>query len=203
MQATSAALVALVLSAACVHAAPLITVFQAGENGYACVRIPDLLVTLNGTILAFGEARKLNCNDNTWIGMVLTVMLGVSDDVAADLVVKRSTDGGTTWSEMSIVYGNSTSSHYYTIGNAAPIQIASTGQILVPFCRNNALIFITESNDDGLTWSEPREIPGIVEPGWSFVATGVGGVMMLRWWDVKDASGQMLVRREVGCWLTG
>lgn len=92
---------------------------------------------------------------------------------AADLVVKRSTDGGSTWSDLSIVYGNSSSSsHYYTIGNAAPIQIESTGQILVPFCRNNALIFITESTDDGVTWSEPRQIQGIVQPDWTFVATG-------------------------------
>ena len=91
----------------------------------------------------------------------------------ADLVVKRSTDGGSTWSDLSIVYGNSSSSsHYYTIGNAAPIQIESTGQILVPFCRNNALIFMTESTDDGVTWSEPRQIQGIVQPDWTFVATG-------------------------------
>ena len=49
--------------------APLITVYQAGENGYSCFRIPDLLVTSSGAVLAFAEARKLSCADNTWIGL--------------------------------------------------------------------------------------------------------------------------------------
>ena len=37
---------------------PLVDVFVANESGYFCIKIPDLLVTANGTLLAMGEARK-------------------------------------------------------------------------------------------------------------------------------------------------
>ncbi len=40
-------------------------VFQGGEAGYSCIRIPSVLTTTRGTLIAFGEARMLNCNDNT------------------------------------------------------------------------------------------------------------------------------------------
>ena len=41
-----------------------LTVFSAGEAGYHCFRIPALVVTAEGTILAFSEARKLTCHDD-------------------------------------------------------------------------------------------------------------------------------------------
>ena len=44
-----------------------------------------------------------------------------------DLVVKRSFDGGATWGDVILVYGNSTAAHYYSIGNAAPVVDANTG----------------------------------------------------------------------------
>ena len=58
-----------------------IPVFTAGEEGYACYRIPAIVTTLEGTLLAFAEARRKNCGD--------------AGDI--DLVLKRSTNGGKTW----------------------------------------------------------------------------------------------------------
>lgn len=55
-------------------------IFKAGENGYACFRIPALIYTKNGSLLAFAEARRANCGD--------------SGDI--DLVIKRSSDKGKT-----------------------------------------------------------------------------------------------------------
>jgi hypothetical protein len=40
-----------------------------GEGGYDCIRIPDILLTMNNTLIAFGEARNNSCADNTWIGL--------------------------------------------------------------------------------------------------------------------------------------
>jgi len=64
------------------------TVYQKGEAGYFCFKIPDLLVLSSGSILAFAEARKNSCNDSAW----------------TDLVVKSSQDAGQTWSEMQVCF---------------------------------------------------------------------------------------------------
>ena len=39
-------------------------VFCPGDNGYCCYRVPNLLVTDAGTMLAFVEARKYSCDDH-------------------------------------------------------------------------------------------------------------------------------------------
>src|SRR5262245_4503066 len=53
-----------------------VTLFTAGEGGYASYRIPALVVTGKGTLLAFGEARKT-----------------ASDWAEIDLLIRRSNDG--------------------------------------------------------------------------------------------------------------
>ena len=63
-----------------VSAQSLNHLYKAGEAGYACFRIPAMVITNKGTVLAFAEARRNNCGD--------------AGDI--DLVVKRSTDGGKT-----------------------------------------------------------------------------------------------------------
>src|SRR4051794_33168927 len=51
--------------------------FRASQDpGYSCYRIPAIVRTLRGTLLAFAEGRKDNCGD--------------AGDI--DIVVKRSTD---------------------------------------------------------------------------------------------------------------
>lgn len=66
-------------------------VFTRGEAGYYCNKIPSVLSLASGTILAFGEGRMLSCSDFTW----------------TDIVLKRSMDGGETWSPLQVVYSNS------------------------------------------------------------------------------------------------
>ncbi len=56
-------------------------IFVAGKDGYASYRIPSLLVTRLGTVLAICEGRKRSSSD--------------SGDI--DLVQRRSLDGGNTW----------------------------------------------------------------------------------------------------------
>ncbi len=56
--------------------------FAAGEGGYKLFRIPGLVVTAKGTLLAYAEARK---DDRTDWGRT-------------DVVLRRSTDGGKSWS---------------------------------------------------------------------------------------------------------
>ena len=48
------------------------------------------------------------------------------------------------------------------VGNAAPVQLSSSStypnRILVPHTQNNFHVFQVHSDDDGLTWSDPRRI---------------------------------------------
>jgi sialidase-1 len=153
----------LLLSLVAVRAAPPVTVFERGEAGYFCVKIPSLLYLESGDILAFGEARMHSCADTAW----------------TDLVMKRSRDNGTTWSALQVVYANSSLASITQIGNAAPLQLReSNGTILVPFCVNNSDVYLTRSTDDGTTWSPPRHLPGLVRtmvtakciPRWDLLA---------------------------------
>src|SRR5439155_16806874 len=59
----------------------------AQEKGYSCFRIPAIVKSTRGTLLAFAEGRVHDCGDAGNI----------------DLVVKRSTDGGLTWGPLQII----------------------------------------------------------------------------------------------------
>jgi sialidase-1 len=140
-------------------------VFSIGEHGYSCIKIPYLLVTRSGVLIALAEARINSCWD--WAG--------------TDLVFKRSTDNGSSWSAIGVVYSNSSNvtQEWNTIGNAAPVQLKPSGRILLPFCRNNAEVLQTWSDDDGLTWAQPIAIPQVVRSHWKWVGAGPPGAIQL------------------------
>ncbi|MEU3729862.1 sialidase family protein [Streptomyces sp. NPDC033538] len=143
-------------------------------GGYACFRIPAIVRTTGDTLLAFAEGRVLNCGD--------------AGDI--DIVVKRSTDGGRTWGPLRVVNDGGGDTH----GNPAPVVDRATGRVLlvetynagrtdaagcaVPCARTPHLQY---SDDDGRTWSAPRDLSaGILPPEWnSWYATGpVHGVQL-------------------------
>lgn|GEM_PF-2542119 len=135
----------------------------------ASYRIPALVVTKKGTLLAFAEARRDSGRDNADI----------------DIVLKRSRDNGKTWGpEVNVLdQGRVTS------GNPCPVVLAS-GRILLLTCRNphgavesGRAVFITHSDDDGKTWTGPREITKQAKrPNWTWYATGpgAGGIQLTR-----------------------
>ena len=84
------------------------------------------------------------------------------------MVYKRSWDGGETWTDLTLFYTNSSGGEVNVIGNAAPVQDASTGRIWVPFCRNNEEVFISYSDDIGATWSAPVYHPELVNDDWKW-----------------------------------
>jgi sialidase-1 len=127
-------------------------IYKSGENGYKSFRIPAIVNTNNGTLLAFAEARKN----------------GASDKGDIDLVLKRSTDNGLSWSEMMIVWDDADN----TCGNPAPVVDHKTGRIVLLSTWNlgsdseqmiidgksvdTRRIFVLNSSDDGKSWSKPR-----------------------------------------------
>lgn len=126
-------------------------VFVAGHDGYRSIRIPSLVTTREGVILAFAEGRAVN-----------------ADQAANDLILRRSTDGGRTWSPTQLVADDGDNS----LNNPCAVIVRETGRILVmfqsypagasersgqiepglegPHVVRNLLVY---SDDDGLTWS--------------------------------------------------
>jgi len=136
---------------------------DAKKYGY---RIPSLCVTDKGTLLAFCERR-----------------LGLHDHAQNDIVVKRSTDEGKTWGPEIIAVEDG----MHSINDPLTVQLDS-GRILLmharfPYGRHardaswikradlgyddpkvNVLTFLSHSDDDGKTWSKPRDISRQVKP---------------------------------------
>ncbi len=122
---------------------PHVDVFIGGQDGYDTYRIPALVVSNKGTVLAFCEARKNNARDHGDI----------------DLMIKRSVDGGKTWGPMRCVYGEPGD---VTIGNPVPIVDRLTGEIHLVFSRDGTTLFYTKSMDDGVTFARPIDITGVI-----------------------------------------
>jgi sialidase-1 len=143
---------------------PFNSVFVSGEDGYHTYRIPALVVTNKGTLLAFCEGRKT----------------GRADHGDIDLLVKRSFDNGRIWTPQQVVYEEGGTSKI-TIGNPAPVVDRFTGTVWLAFCRENKDVFITHSVDDGATWTKPKNITRAVKDrDWSWYATGPGNGIQLR-----------------------
>ena len=153
------------------------TVWESGADGYHTYRIPALEVTPKGTVLAFCEGRKQGRGD--------------AGDI--DLLVRRSTDNGKTWSEPKVIWDDKGN----TCGNPCPVVDMETGtvwllstwnfggdrehQIINGQGKDKRRVFVMSSEDDGRTWSEPREITGEVKkPDWTWYATGPGSGIQLK-----------------------
>lgn len=137
-------------------------VFTSGRDGYHTYRIPAVLAAANGTLLAFCEGRRNSRSDHGDI----------------DLLVKRSEDGGQSWSAQRVVYSEAGE---VTIGNPCPVVDAETGTVWMLFCRDNVDVLVTHSRDDGLTWSDPIDITeDVKKKAWTWYATGPGVGIQLR-----------------------
>jgi sialidase-1 len=159
------------------------TLFQSGTNGYHTYRIPAITVTPQGTVLAFCEGRKNSRRD--------------SGDIA--LLLKRSEDGGRSWSDPQCVWDDPGN----TCGNPCPVVDRSTGTVWLLMTWNRGddpepaiieqtgqdtrRVFITHSEDDGVTWAEPQEITQDVKlADWTWYATGPGAGIQIRHGPQRD-----------------
>ncbi len=84
--------------------------FKNHKEGYNVYRIPTLIKTLSGKLLAFCEGRR-----------------NLMDKGNIDLVMKTSTDNGITWSNLKVIWniGNN------TCGNPSPVYDRVTGNIIL------------------------------------------------------------------------
>ncbi len=77
-----------------------------------------------------------------------------------------------TWSELGVIFSNSTDEIINVIGNAAPVQDVTSKRIWMPFCRNNEEMLMTYSDDDGATWAYPIVQPHLVMSDWKWIGVG-------------------------------
>ncbi len=156
--------------------------FTRDTDGYALYRIPGLVVTRRGTVLAYCEARRT----------------GRTDWDTIDIMLRRSTDGGRTWEKrqkIAEVPGPKTKNPValaQNLGNPSdvtynnPVAFAdANGDVHFLFCLEYMRCFYMRSTDDGLTWSTPAEITSTFdgyrsEYDWKVLATGPGHGIQLR-----------------------
>ena len=132
--------------------------FAAGEDGYAVFRIPGIVVTSKGTVLAYCVGRK---TPGDWADI--------------DIFVRRSTDGGKTWEPRKKLGDLGTS----TVDNPTAIVDRKTGAVHMLYQIDYARAYYMRSDDDGRTFSEPVEITSVFEEfrdeyDWNVIAPGPG-----------------------------
>ncbi len=134
----------------------LADVFVPKADGFASIRIPSVIVTKAGTVLAFAEGRAAN-----------------ADQAKNKIVQKRSTDGGRTWSAVAIIAADGERA----LNNPCAVVERVSGQILLMYQSYPAKVsersgtirtgydgelivrnWLITSDDDGRTWSKPRDL---------------------------------------------
>ena len=158
---------------------PLVDVFINGQDGYPAFRIPALITTQRGTLLAFAEGRA-----------------SLRDHAENDIVLKRSTDGGQTWGPLQIVHEDGANS----LGNPTVVILRETGRALLMYQRyaqgfdehkaepgldgpRICRTFTQYSDDDGATWSNPVEVTAQVKRPAEVTSTATGpgiGIQLAR-----------------------
>lgn len=157
----------------------------AGQDGCDTYRIPGLITTNTGTLIAVYDNRYNNSKD-------------LQEDI--DIGMSRSTDGGQTWEPMkvimdmgehgglpqnlngigdpSILYDHIT----HTVWVAALWMSGSAPDKMLWWASQSGMtpqetgqFILVKSTDDGVTWSEPINITGqIKDPAWQLLLQGPG-----------------------------
>lgn len=156
-----------------------------GDDGSKSFRIPGLARTQKGSLLAVYDVRYNHAGD-----LPANIDVGVS----------RSTDGGWTWEPMRIAIdmGNEPRFSHDGVGDPAILVDEKTGRIWVAALwshgnrawngsgpgltpEETGQLVLVHSDDDGVTWSKPRNITREVkDPAWRLLLNGPGAGITMR-----------------------
>ncbi len=154
-----------------------VTLWRARPEGGAVVRIPALVRTPTGALLAFGEMRHH----------------GPEDYGHVDIVMRRSVDRGANWGPAQTITSNGLDmagnplvavdreSGLVTLLTTWSPASQSGRQLRDGLGEGTRTVWAQWSEDDGLTWSAPLEITADVkDPTWSHYGTGPGHALQLK-----------------------
>ncbi len=173
-----------------------VDVFVNGD-GYRHYRIPSLICTPKGTLLAFCEGRSGN------------------DQSATDMVLKRSLDGGKTWLPMQVLVKAVPEA---AMDPTAVIDRTTEAIVLVydrwpeipkgeklgehkrapGLGRNSITTWVMTSKDEGVTWSTPIDITAMTKQAqWTETGHGPGlgiqtrsGRLVIPCYETKPVGGK-------------
>ncbi|MGV7929042.1 MAG: exo-alpha-sialidase [Spirochaetota bacterium] len=129
-----------------------------GDTSYITFRIPGIVVTPAGVVLAYCEARE-----------------SYSDWGKIDVCMKRSRDGGDTWEERVTLYAGRDD----TVNNPVMIAERRSETVHLLYNTNYNRAFYRKSADAGETWSGTIELTPVFEAfratyPWKVIAFGPG-----------------------------
>ena len=120
----------------------------APDEEYTHHRIPGIFITSKGTVIIYNEARR-----------------GGSDWAHMDIYVQRSEDGGESFGDP--IYIACGDEQYKTVNNPVMLEDGQ-GTLHMLYLRDYSIngggAWQRTSVDDGLTWSEPKDITGFTRP---------------------------------------
>ena len=131
-------------------------VFIAGRDPFKSIRIPSVVVTKKGAVLAFAEGRAV-----------------AADQANNKLILKRSTDGGNTWGALQIIADDGEN----CLNNPCAVMDGKSGRVILMFQsypsgfseRDGQILpgldgpaivrnYVIHSDDDGATWSKMEDV---------------------------------------------
>ena len=147
--------------------------FKHGEGAYGCYRIPTIVKSGNGDLLAFSEGRVNGCGDHGDI----------------DVVMRRSTDNGKTWGTVEQIadFGDKAAQNMSAVYDEFYLHVDANGAAILDDNGNQKLgqmvliwnnangnehqvasgmaerrAMLITSLDHGMTWSAERDITDAV-----------------------------------------
>ncbi len=152
------------------------TLFRCKDAGSLFYRIPGIVTAPDGSLVVAVDKRWNNSGD-------------LANDI--DVIIRRSTDKGETWSAPLTIAGNGTTTGY---GDPALCVDYMTGDIICLMAQGPGLwastaanpirIYKSVSSDNGISWSAPSDITG------QLYASGCSNTLSATWWAAFVASGK-------------